>query len=306
MQYSEIRIQVRTQDVDTAGAIAGLVVPYGFYIEDYSDIEELAPQIAHIDLIEQELLERDRTHAVIHLYISPDENPAEAVSFLRERFDAAGISYTVQTDLVDEEDWATAWKKYYFPTKIGERLVICPSWESYAPAPGETVLTMDPGMAFGTGTHETTRLCIQLLEEAVTPGMDLLDIGTGSGILAIAALLFGARAAVGVDIDEVAVRVARENAKANGVGGRARFIAGDLAAKVDGVFPVVTANIVADVIIRLIPDLGRFLTEGGAFIASGIIDARERDVTSALEAAGYRVEKRCESGGWVALLARQA
>ena len=228
MQYSEIRIRVRTQDVDTAGAIAGLVVPYGFYIEDYSDIEELAPQIAHIDLIEQELLERDRTHAVIHLYISPDENPAEAVSFLRERFDAAGISYTVQTDLVDEEDWATAWKKYYFPTKIGERLVICPSWESYAPAPGETVLTMDPGMAFGTGTHETTRLCIQLLEEAVTPGMDLLDIGTGSGILAIAALLFGARAAVGVDIDEVAVRVARENAKANGVGGRARFIAGDL------------------------------------------------------------------------------
>ena len=100
MQYSEIRIRVRTQDVDTAGAIAGLVVPYGFYIEDYSDIEELAPQIAHIDLIEQELLERDRTHAVIHLYISPDENPAEAVSFLRERFDAAGISYTVQTDLV--------------------------------------------------------------------------------------------------------------------------------------------------------------------------------------------------------------
>ena len=136
--------------------------------------------------------------------------------------------------------------------------------------------------------------------------MDLLDIGTGSGILAIAALLFGARAAVGVDIDEVAVRVARENAKANGVGDRARFLAGDLAAKVDGVFPVVTANIVADVIIRLIPDLGRFLTEGGAFIASGIIDARERDVTSALEAAGYRVEKRCESGGWVALLARRA
>lgn len=306
MQYSEIRIQVRTQDVDTAGAIAGLVVPYGFYVEDYSDIEELAPQIAHVDLIEQELLERDRTHAVIHLYISPGENPAEAVSFLRERFDAVGIAYTVETDLVDEEDWATAWKKYYFPTKIGERLVIRPSWESYDPASGETVLTMDPGMAFGTGTHETTRLCIQLLEEAVTPGADLLDIGTGSGILAIAALLFGARSAVGVDIDEVAVRVARENADANGVGDRARFVAGDLAAKVDGVFPIVTANIVADVIIRLIPDLGRFLARGGAFIASGIIDAREQDVTLALKAAGYRVEKRRESGGWVALLARRA
>lgn len=175
-----------------------------------------------------------------------------------------GISYTVQTDLVDEEDWATAWKKYYFPTKIGERLVICPSWESYAPAPGETVLTMDPGMAFGTGTHETTRLCIQLLEEAVAPGVDLLDIGTGSGHpgdrRAAVRRAGGRRASISTRW-RCASHAKMQKQTASGT--ERDFLRAILAAKVDGVFPVVTANIVADVIIRLIPDLGRFLTGRG-------------------------------------------
>lgn len=303
MQYHEINLRIPAHDVDTAAAIANMVVPYGLYIEDYSDIEEVAPQIAHVDLIEQELLERDREHAIIHLYIPEEENPAEAVSFLQERFTVEGIPHEVTQASVNEEDWATAWKKYYFPTKIGERLVVVPSWETYEKGENEVVLTMDPGMAFGTGTHETTQLCMRLLEENVVPGAALLDIGTGSGILAVSALLLGAGRAVGVDIDEVAVRVAGENAAANGVSNRVDFIAGDLAEKVTGKFSIVTANIVADVIIRLIPDLYRFLEPGSVFIASGIIDARENDVTAALEAAGYRVSKRLASGGWVALLA---
>ena len=303
MQYSEVKLKVPVERIETAEAVANMVVPYGIYIEDYSDIEELAPQIAHVDLIEQELLERDRTPAVIHLYISPGESPLEAVSYLRERLEAEGVPFSVETDKVDEEDWATAWKKYYFPTRVGERLVVCPSWEDYAPAPGEVVLTMDPGMAFGTGTHDTTRLCMQLLEKYAAPGVKLLDVGTGSGILAVAALLLGADSAVGVDIDEVAVRVAKENAAANGVGDRVAFLAGDLADRVDGRFAVVTANIVADIILRLIPDLGRFLEPDGVFIASGIIDTREADVVSALEGAGYRLADRRESGGWVALAA---
>ena len=306
MQYSEVKIKVPTAWVDTAAAVANMVVPYGLYIEDYSDIEELAPQIAHVDLIEQELLERDRSHAVIHIYISPEENPMEAISFVRERLEAEEVPHTIEDAKVDEEDWSTAWKKYYFPTKIGEQLVVCPSWETYAPKDGEIVLTMDPGMAFGTGTHDTTRLCMQLLERYVEKGARLLDVGTGSGILAISALLLGAEYAVGVDIDEVAVRVAKENAQANGVLERADFFAGDLTAKVSGKFGVVSANIVADVIIRLIPDLGRFLLPGGVFIASGIIDTREADVVSALEAAGYEVCDRMESGGWVALGAKPA
>ncbi len=303
MQYSEVNIKIPTAYVDTVSDIANMVVPYGIYIEDYSDIEELAPQIAHVDLIEQELLERDREHGIIHIYISPEESPLEAISYLKERLEALNIPYQVDSQQVDEEDWATNWKKYYFPTKVGNRLVVCPSWEQYTPKEGEVVLTMDPGMAFGTGTHDTTRLCMGLLEDAVTPETKLLDVGTGSGILAIATLLLGAKEAQGVDIDEVAVKVAKENAQANGVSQKVTFHAGDLTQKVSGRFNLVTANIVADVIIRLIPDLDRFLTEDGTFIASGIIDTREQDVVEALEKAGYHVTKREESGGWIALAA---
>lgn len=305
MQYREIKVKIPTRDVEAAGAIAHMIVPYGIYIEDYSDIEEFAPKIAHVDLIEQELLDRDRTHGIIHIYIAPDENPEEAISFLKERLQDIGISYEVEDAAVDEEDWATAWKKYYHPTKIGDRIVVCPSWENYEPKDGETMLVMDPGMAFGTGTHDTTRLCTQLVERYVDAGCDLLDLGTGSGILAIAALLLGARSAVGVDVDEVAVRVAKENAKANRVDDKITFLAGDLTQKVTGQFHVITANIVADVIIRLIPDMSPFLLEGGVFIASGIIDTREADVTAALDAAGYIVTERTESGGWVALAAKR-
>lgn len=304
MQYSEVKLKIATADLPTAEAIAGMVVPYGLYIEDYSDIEEVAPQIAHVDLIEQELLDRDRTHAIIHVYISPEANPAEAVSFISERLDAESIDFSVDIASVDEQDWATAWKKYYRPTKVGERVVVCPSWESYAKADGEIVLTLDPGMAFGTGTHDTTRLCIRLIEQYVASGLSLLDIGTGSGILAVAALLLGAKKAVGVDIDEVAVRVAKENAELNGVSERVEFLAGDLTDKVSGKFELVTANIVADVIIRLLPSLAEFLTVDGVFIASGIIDTREADVVSALEAEGYELVGREESGGWVALAAK--
>ena len=305
MQYSEVKIKVATDFLETASAIANMVVPYGIYIEDYSDIEEMVPQIAHVDLVEPELLERDRSHGIIHIYISPEENPREAVSYIKERLESEGISYVIDLGQINEDDWATSWKKYYYPTKISKRLVVCPSWETYSPDPGEVVLTMDPGMAFGTGTHDTTKLCLQMLEDSITPETVQLDIGTGSGILAVASLLLGAKSAVGVDIDEVAVRVAKENAAANGISDRATFHAGDLAEKVSGKFNLVTANIVADVIMRLIPDLDRFLTDDGLFLASGIIDTREQEVLDALTAAGYRLVRREESGGWVAFLAQR-
>lgn len=306
MQYSEICIQVASGDLETASAIANLAVPYGIYIEDYSDIEEMAPQIAHVDLIEQELLDRDRTQAKIHLYISPEESPAEATAFLQARLTAAGVAFSMTDSKIDEEEWATAWKKYYFPTKLGERLVVVPSWEQYDKAPGDVVLTLDPGMAFGTGTHDTTRLCAGLLEQYVQPDMHMLDIGTGSGILAICAALLGAKSVQGVDIDEVAVRVAQENAELNRVQDQCSFCAGDLTDKISGTFELVTANIVADVIIRLVPVLEQFLKPNGVFIASGIIDLREKEVVDTLEAAGWRLCERMTSGGWVALAACRA
>ncbi|RPF43171.1 ribosomal protein L11 methyltransferase [Hydrogenoanaerobacterium saccharovorans] len=301
MEWSEVTVKVPAAKVDDAAAITQMVVPYGIYIEDYSDLVTEAPKIAHIDLIDEELLARDRTHALIHLYIKPTENPNEAVSFLTERFTSEQIPFEISTVKVKEEDWATEWKKYYHPIKVGKRLVVCPSWEHYDLAEDEVMISLDPGMAFGTGTHDTTRLCMQLLEEHVTAQTTVLDMGCGSGILSIAAMLLGGKSAVGVDIDDTAVRVANENAAMNNVTEKTTFLCGDLTDKVSGTFDLICANIVADVIIRLSPVIPQFLKQDGVFIASGIIAERADEVVSALEAIGLHIVKRAESGGWVAL-----
>ncbi|MBS4786028.1 MAG: 50S ribosomal protein L11 methyltransferase [Clostridiales bacterium] len=302
MDWTEINIEIAASAVEEAAAIAQMVVPYGIYIEDYSDLRTEAPKIAHIDLIDEELLQKDVTRALIHIYISPDDNPAEAIAFLREKYTAAGIENRISTESVRQEEWATAWKTYYHPTKLGERLVVCPSWEEYQPAEGEVVITLDPGMAFGTGSHDTTRLCLQLLEQHCAPGKRVLDIGSGSGILAISSVLLGCDRAVGVEIDPTAVRVARENSAINHTDDRVEFLCGDLVQQVSGRYHIVCANIVADVIIRLLPDVGQFMEEGAALILSGIIDEREADVLAALEQNALAVAQRRESAGWVALL----
>ena len=206
MDWTEVTISVNAKDVDKAGDIANMVVPYGIYIEDYSNLEEEAWEIAHIDLIDEDLLQKDRSKALIHIYISPEESPAEAVAFLRERYTAEGIESEISLDSCVEEDWINNWKQYFKPIPVGEKLLIRPTWEEVQDSSGRIVLDLDPGLAFGTGTHETTRLCMELLEKYVQPGMDVLDVGCGSGILSVAALLLGAEKAVGVDIDELAVK----------------------------------------------------------------------------------------------------
>ncbi len=310
MNWTDLKITVSTKDAETAEAIAQMAVPYGIYIEDYSDMLELVPQIAHIDLIDEELLARSRTEAILHLYLPPDENPAEAADFLTRRLEAEGIPYRMETDqTLAEEDWANAWKRFYHPTHLGERLVVCPSWEQYAPAPQELVMTLDPGMAFGSGTHHTTRLCCELLEHLPVEGARVLDMGTGSGILSIAALMLGAEEAVGVDIDRVAVRTAAENAAENGFGAdRFTAVAADLVHQplgeelTRGGFDIVLANIVADVIIALAPAIARHLKPGGHLVASGIILPRREEVIAALEAEGLTVAGDREQEGWCALL----
>jgi len=184
---------------------------------------------------------------------------------------------------------------------IGKKMIVCPSWEEYDAKPGEVKMVLDPGMAFGTGTHETTRLCLELLEGAVSPSTRVLDIGTGSGILSVGAVLFGAPCAFGVDIDPVAVRTAKENAEINRVSDRTEFVCGDLTEKAHGTYEIVTANIVADVIIRLLGTVRGFMAPGGVLITSGIIDTRADEVADACRNAGFRLLKRLEKGGWVAL-----
>lgn len=301
--WTEVIIEVAADHVDLAGDIAQMVVPYGIYIEDYSNLEAEAMEIAHIDLIDEELLKKDRTKALIHVYISPEENPMEAVAFLRERYSAAGIANEIHTQGCVEEDWINNWKKYFKPIPVGEKLLVRPTWEEDYEAEGRAVLHLEPGLAFGTGTHETTRLCMELLERYLTPGDALLDMGCGSGILSVAALLLGASEAVGVDIDPLAVKTARENAEINGVGNKFTGICGNLTEKVSGRFQVVVANIVADIIMLLSPDAPQFMHPDSIYIMSGIIDTREQDVLDAVSGTFEIIERR-EEKGWVALAAR--
>lgn len=303
--WTEIKITVPAGQADTAGDIANMTVPHGIYIEDYSDLEEGAMEVAHIDLIDEALLQKDRTKAVIHIYISPEDNPAEAVSFLEERLAACGIGYEIQLAGCKMEDWINNWKQYFKPIPVGEKLLIRPIWEEDFDPQGRAVLNLEPGLAFGTGTHETTRLCLELIEKYLPQGADFLDMGCGSGILSVAALLLGARSAVGVDIDPLAVKTAVENAKLNGVEGRFTGLCGNLAEKVTGRYQAIAANIVADVVILLSRSVPDFLAPGGVYIISGIIDSREQDVLNAL-AGRFTVVERREERGWVAMALRQA
>lgn len=300
MDWTEVCIRVATADTDRAAAIANMVVPYGLYIEDYSDLEEGALEIAHIDLIDEELLERDRTVSCIHLYISPEENPLEAVHYLQERFAAESIAAQVVTDTVSEQDWANNWKKYFKPLPVGRKLLIRPTWETVEDSQDRVVLSIDPGMAFGTGGHDTTRMVLEAIETVVTPETTVLDVGCGSGILSIAALLLGAHSAVGVDIDALAVKMAVENGAVNGFEPpRYTMKQGDLVQEISGQFDLVVANIVADAIIALSKNIPAFLKPQGVYIVSGIIDTREDEVVQALIACGFAIRERREHGGWL-------
>ncbi len=306
MDWTEVCIKIPCAVVDEAAAIANMAVPYGIYIEDYSDLEQGAREIARIDLIDEDLLAKERDTALIHLYTSPEDNPAEAVAFLQERYTACGITHQVVSQQVNEEDWANNWKKYFKPLPVGEKILICPSWETTDNPENRAILSIDPGMAFGTGGHDTTRLVLETLEQYITPGCDFLDIGCGSGILSIAACLLGAGSALGIDIDALAVKTAIENGELNGLTApKYEIRLGDLATDVAGKYPVIAANIVAHAIIMLSPTVPALLAEDGVYIVSGIIDTREQDVLSALDKCGFSVVERHEHGGWLCLVCKK-
>lgn len=300
MDWTEVKINIDSKDVETAGNIAQMVVPYGIYIEDYSDLEQAAWEIAHIDLIDEDLLKKDRNKATIHIYISPEESPAEAVAFLSERYNAEGIKHEIDLSVCRNQDWENNWKEYFKPMPVGQKLLIRPVWDNDYDPQGRTVLDIEPGLAFGSGGHDTTRLCLETLENHITPDTELLDIGCGSGILGIAGLLLGARSATWVDIDELAVKTARENGEMNGfTEPKYTVFQGNLTDKVSGKYDVVVANIVADIIVMFTKDVGRFLKDDGIYITSGIIDTREQDVLDAFEKYGFEVVGRHESCGWL-------
>ena len=300
--YNEVVYTVSSDDLDAACDIAGAVNTGGFYVEDYRHLEEEVEEIAHIDLIDEDLLAMDRTIGKIHFYLDVTSNPKEITDFLSSLFTNAKIDFTLDMSLCKYEDWADNWKKYFKPTPIGQRLMIRPAWEPKQDT-NRTELVLEPGLAFGTGTHETTRLCLELLDKYIKGGETLLDVGCGSGILAIAALLLNAKEAIGVDIDPLAVKTANENATANGVNDRFEGVCGDLTEKINGKFQVVCANIVADIIMMLNETITDFMEKDCLYLMSGIIDTREEDVLASLEGK-FEVLEICRERGWTAIAAK--
>lgn len=282
----------------------------GVEIEDKEDFKEfLTESTPNWDFVDDKLMSKMNGETKVRAYVANNVSGNETVQYIKDSMkELKGLDQKIEFGRLDielsstsEEDWANNWKQYYKPTRIGKNVVIVPQWENYKAENGDTVVCMNPGAAFGTGTHETTRLCIEFIEEIVTPDTHMLDIGTGSGILAVTALKLGAKSAEGIDIDELAAKVAIENAALNGVENKLKAYKGDLAQGVEGKFDLITANIVADVIIRLAPDVPRHLAENGIFVASGIIDTREEEVRAELEKQGLHIFADKHEKGWAAL-----
>ena len=300
MQWTDIKIITDKKFEDIFDFVSAEICPMGVQIEDYSDLEQEVENIAHVDLIEQELLDKDRNEIIVHHYISPEMDAQNARLTLENRLDELVVTYKCEIEYVNQEDWETGWKKYYHPMDIGEKLAVCPSWEEYSPA-GRKVLKLDPGMAFGTGTHETTYLCLEVLDKSIKGGERVLDVGTGSGILGIGAILLGAGEVEGIDIDPTAVKVAKENAQLNGVADKFKIIVGDLSDKATGKYDIIVANIVANAVMMLSETIKNFLKEGGLYITSGIIDTRKDEVVAKLQSLGLKILKIHEKNGWVCI-----
>lgn len=299
-EWTQLKVTVKLELLEAASAIMSMI-DNNLMIEDYSDIDLKS---VYGDLIDESLLNADKTIASISVFIPCEKSPTDAIAFLRERFNAENIDAKFELIGVNEDDWANAWKAYYKPIRIGKHMVIVPAWEHFEPLDDDIVVRMDPGMAFGTGTHETTRLVIELLEKYVKKGQRMLDVGTGSGILAICASKLGAEHCAAYDIDPVAVRVARDNIAESGQKNIICEVS-DLLKQVSlegGQYDIVTANIVADIIIRMAPDIGKYMKEGAPLIASGIITERKDEVLEVLLANNLKLVEILEDNGWCAIV----
>ena len=302
--WTQVRVTVKLELLDELVAIMSMV-SNNLQIEDYSDIDL---KTCYGDLIDESILNADKTIASVSVYLPAEKSVPECIAFLKERFASTGLVIEkLETVGVNEEDWANSWKAYYKPIKIGSRLVIVPAWEKYTPAEGELIVRMDPGMAFGTGTHETTRLVIQLLETYTKEGCRMLDVGTGSGILAICASKLGAGECRAYDIDPMAVRVANENIKDSGLSNITCEVS-DLLRQIDRSkkYDLICANIVADIIIRMTPDVGELMHENTVLLASGIIKERSEDVIECFEKNGFRIVEQLVDNGWCGLAVMKA
>ena len=311
MEYTELTVSTTTGGADAVSALLMRLGAAGTQIIDKNDLPDPAKPGRNWELMDRALLDEAPDDVRVKAWFAAEDagRVLEALRLELPRMKAQDAEHafgalTLDVDSIREEDWANNWKQYFKPFRIGEHMVVKPTWEDWTAEPGDRIIEIDPGMAFGTGTHETTALCIELIERYYREGR-LFDIGTGSGILAIAAALLGAKDVYAIDIDEDAVRVAKENVRLNGLSDRIDVEKGDLLKGVKGTYDFAVANILAPVICMLAKPLTAYLAPGGYFVCSGIIREMRDDVFNALNAAGYTILEERARGDWCAFAAQK-
>lgn len=311
MNWTEVTIKTTTEAVEAISNILMEERCGGVMIEDPKDFLFQKKNELDWDYVEEEVFNKSGQDGVlIKTYIPEERNVLELIETVKARIallPSFGLDIgegSVSLSNVNESDWANEWKKYYKPTKVGKKIVVKPSWEEYEKQEGDLIIELDPGMAFGTGTHETTSMCIRELENYVDETKTVFDIGCGSGILAIAAAQLGAKEVVAGDLDEVAVKVSKENCEINNVSYKVVVKHGSLFEVVDSKADVIVANIIADIIKILAKDVSKFLKDDGVFISSGIILAKIDEVCEALEENGFEIVKVERLGEWSAIVSK--
>ena len=303
-EYIEATISTTTAGSEIVSDLLMRLGAAGTQILDRADLPDPNKPTANWELMDQSVIDAMPEDVQVKAWFDEDAlnrimgSLQEQLSLLKTQNEGLG-TLALSLQGVKEEDWAENWKQYYKPFRLGEHMVVKPTWESWDMQEGDLMIEIDPGMAFGTGTHETTAMCVGLIEKYYQGGA-LLDVGTGSGILAIAAARLGAKGIVAVDIDPDAVRVARENVAHNGLTGAIDVREGDLLQGLSQRFQFAVANILAPVICMLAAPLKAHLLPGGRFVCSGIIAEAEGDVNDALLAAGYQIDEIQHKGDWVA------
>lgn len=312
MKWTEVLIKVDPQAVEAVTDILYGLGAQGVAIDEPVDVERLREDELYWDYIDEKLLENDTEETKIMAYFSEEEtNLPEKIAVIKEKirnlteFGLSIGSGTVELSNVNQEDWESAWKQYFKPVHVTDRIVVKPEWEEYSPQEGEIVIEIDPGMAFGTGTHETTSMCINQIEKNLKAGDRVIDIGSGSGILSMAAVLLGAEKATGVDLDPVAVRVALENVELNNLQDKIDILHGNLTDLIREKADIVVANIMADIILILLEDVREFIKDDGMFISSGIIQEKRAAVEARLLEKNFSIVEVETKGEWCAITAQK-
>ena len=313
MDWISMKVRTTTEGAEAVSAMFMELGIMGAMIEDKADVAVNQRPSGFWDILGDEIAARMEDDVKVTVYIAADERAQDTVAHVRQElnrlsrmdlgFDPGKL--TLEVGSVDDEDWAENWKSRYKPFRLGRHFIVKPTWEHFDAEPEDKIIEIDPGMAFGSGTHETTGMCVALLEENVRPGMTVIDVGTGTGILAIAAAKMGARDVLATDLDPMATRVATENVALNHLSDTVRTACGDLLESVDETADIVVANIIADVICMMAATVRSHIVPGGLFICSGIARERKDEVLSALNEAGYTDLDIRDKGEWTAIAARR-